>query len=144
MEVEEGWLTVGTNHKLTVSTGSGKDRINGNSIVEELTVSGGSDSDTLYITEYGYAEGIEKYPIGTFGAYKDTESVIIERLVERYTVVPGDNLYDISKRYGITVDQLVEWNDDRIDDPRLIHPGLVLYLGPHRTELETVTERIGQ
>ena len=143
VEVEEGWLTVGSNHKLTVNTGSGKDRINGHSIVEALTVSGGSDSDTLYITEYGYAEGIEKYPIGPFGAHKDTESVIVEKIVDHYTIVAGDNLYDLADRFNVTVDQLYAWNADKIADPKLIYPGQVLYIGRYRTEQVTVTERIG-
>jgi LysM repeat protein len=45
-----------------------------------------------------------------------------------YTVVRGDNLSKIAKRYGVTVKQLVEWNN--IADPNLIFPGqkIILYV----------------
>ena len=45
-----------------------------------------------------------------------------------YTVVRGDNLSKIAKRYGVTVKQLVEWNN--IADPNLIFPGqkIVIYV----------------
>ena len=38
-----------------------------------------------------------------------------------YTVVRGDNLTKIAKRYGTTVNQLVAWNG--IKNPNLIYPG---------------------
>ena len=143
VQVDEGWLTVGTNHALTVNTGSGIDRINANSIVEELIFAGGSEEDTLYITEYSYADKFDRYPIGSFGAYEDVENVIIERLVDMYEVVDGDNLYDIGERFGVTVEQLVEWNGEWITDPDLIYTGQQFYIGPYKTELEIVTDRIG-
>jgi hypothetical protein len=133
---------VGTNHALTVNTGSGIDRINANSIVEELIFAGGSEEDTLYITEYSYADKFDRYPIGSFGAYEDVENVIIERLVDMYEVVDGDNLYDIGERFGVTVEQLVEWNGEWITDPDLIYTGQQFYIGPYKTELEIVTDRI--
>ena len=38
-----------------------------------------------------------------------------------YVVQPGDNLYGISKEFGVTVDELAELNG--IDAPDLIYPG---------------------
>ena len=38
-----------------------------------------------------------------------------------YTVVKGDSLNKIGKRYGVTVDDLVRWN--KISNPRLILVG---------------------
>ena len=38
-----------------------------------------------------------------------------------YTVVSGDNLTKIAKKYGTTVNQLVAWNG--IKDPNKIYPG---------------------
>ena len=38
-----------------------------------------------------------------------------------YTVQAGDTLYSIARRHGVTVDELVAWND--IPDPRQIKPG---------------------
>lgn len=44
-----------------------------------------------------------------------------------YTIKRGDTLYRISKRYGVTIQNLVEWNN--IQNPNLIFPGqrLILY-----------------
>lgn len=44
-----------------------------------------------------------------------------------YTIKRGDSLWGIAKRYGVTVQNLVEWNN--IKTPNLIYPGqrLILY-----------------
>ena len=44
-----------------------------------------------------------------------------EPAVEYYTVVKGDNLTKIAKKYGTTVNQLVSWNG--IKNKNLIYPG---------------------
>ena len=38
-----------------------------------------------------------------------------------YVVVKGDTLWGIAKTFGVTVNQLVEWNN--IPNRNLIHPG---------------------
>jgi len=43
---------------------------------------------------------------------------------DTYVVVKGDTLYKISRRYGVTVNDLVRWNG--IKNRNLIHPGQVL------------------
>ena len=43
---------------------------------------------------------------------------------DTYKVVKGDTLYKISRRYGVTVDDLVRWNG--IKNRNLIHPGQLL------------------
>lgn len=43
-----------------------------------------------------------------------------------YTVQPGDTLWGIAQRYGITVNQLVQLNGIR--NPDLIYPGQILHL----------------
>ena len=40
---------------------------------------------------------------------------------DTYIVVKGDTLYKISRRCGVTVDDLVRWNG--IKNRNLIHPG---------------------
>jgi bacteriocin-like protein len=40
---------------------------------------------------------------------------------DTYIVVKGDTLFKISRRYGVTVDDLVRWNG--IKNRNLIHPG---------------------
>ncbi len=49
-----------------------------------------------------------------------------EKPTETYTVVAGDTLWGIANHYGITVEQLVEWN--HLSNPNLIYPGEVLWL----------------
>ena len=44
-----------------------------------------------------------------------------KKKVITYVVVKGDTLWGIAKAYGVTVDQLVEWNN--IPNRNLIHPG---------------------
>ncbi|MTI79608.1 MAG: SafA/ExsA family spore coat assembly protein [Firmicutes bacterium] len=43
----------------------------------------------------------------------------------QYTVKPGDTMYKIAKRYGISLDALVQANP-QIEDPSYIMPGMVI------------------
>jgi len=43
----------------------------------------------------------------------------------KYTVMPGDTLYQIANRYGVPVDELLKANPD-IKDPNLIYPGQLI------------------
>ncbi|HUF32620.1 MAG TPA: LysM domain-containing protein [Acidimicrobiales bacterium] len=45
-----------------------------------------------------------------------------------YTVQPGDTLFDIARRFGSSVDALVEANG--ISDPNLIEVGQVIEIPP--------------
>jgi LysM repeat protein len=45
---------------------------------------------------------------------------------QQYTVQPGDTLYRIAQRFGVTVDEIVRLNN--ISDPNLIFPGQVLLI----------------
>lgn len=57
--------------------------------------------------------------------YKEVQDRVNEilgvRKAEYYTVVSGDNLTKIAKKYGTTVNQLVAWNN--ISNPDLIYAG---------------------
>lgn len=44
------------------------------------------------------------------------------------TIAPGDTLSEIAERHGVTVDQLVQWND--LDDPDRIISGTALIVSP--------------
>lgn len=43
-----------------------------------------------------------------------------------YVVRPGDTLYSIARRYGITVDEILNMN--KLGNPNLIYPGQILML----------------
>lgn len=60
--------------------------------------------------------------------YKTIQNIVNQKLgvstqpkVQYYTVVKGDNLTKIAKKYGTTVNQLVAWNN--IKNPNLIYAG---------------------
>ena len=63
-------------------------------------------------------------------------------------VVYGDTLSGIAKRFGVTVNQIVEWNRVELDDPNyiydpdFIYPGQEFIVGPYRTSIETITDRL--
>jgi nucleoid-associated protein YgaU len=137
-----GWLSAGAVHKLTLNTGSGNDRVDIHSVEGEVVFSGGDGDDLLYIHEYRYAGGYEHHAIGKYGAYEDVETVILNRLVDRYTVVKYDTLTKIAKQFGVTVEDLVKWNSEEILDPDWIEIGQVLIVSPYNTEEEIITERI--
>ncbi len=58
--------------------------------------------------------------------------------VMEYEVQPGDNLFSIAKRYGLSVYTLL-WNN-RITNPDLIRPGQKLLIPPGNGILHTVKE----
>ena len=47
--------------------------------------------------------------------------------IRTYTIVPGDTLWDIARRFGTTVAHLAALND--IANPNLIYPGEVFLIG---------------
>jgi N-acetylmuramoyl-L-alanine amidase len=49
-------------------------------------------------------------------------------VTDAYTVQPGDSLWSIASRFGITVAQLVEANRDHVPDQNLIFPGQQLVI----------------
>lgn len=53
---------------------------------------------------------------------------------QSYTIVSGDTLSDIAVRFGVTVDDLIRWNDDL--DPDRIAAGQTIQLGPARHRIE--------
>ncbi|MBQ9742952.1 MAG: LysM peptidoglycan-binding domain-containing protein [Ruminococcus sp.] len=45
-----------------------------------------------------------------------------------YTVRPGDSLWEIAKRYGLNVNDIIAYNNPA--NPNLIYPGQILRLRP--------------
>ena len=142
-QIDEGWLSAGATHVLVVESGDGNDRVNMNSVRGELKFSGGAGEDLLYIQEYGQTGGFDKYPIGPYGAYQNVETVIMNRIVDRYTVVEGDTLTAIADKFGVTVADLVAWNGAQILEPDMIYPGQVFVVVPYTTEEIVITDRVG-
>jgi nucleoid-associated protein YgaU len=140
--VTDGWVSAGAVHAITVNTGKGDDQVNVHSVQGSLKFSGGEGDDRLYIQEYCYADSYEKLPIGEFGAYQNVETVILNRVVDRYTVVKDDTLTSIAEMFDVTVEDLVKWNGEQILDPDLIFPGQVFIVGPYQNEEEIITDRI--
>ena len=142
IHTSKGWGSAGAVHTLKINTGDGDDRVEMNFATGEVIFSGGEGDDLFYIQEYRYADRYEKYPIGEFGAYKDVETVIVNRLVDRYIVQPGDTLFEIAQMFGVTVKDLVAWNSEQIKNPNLIYAGQIFVVGPNLTNEQIVTERI--
>jgi LysM repeat protein len=53
-------------------------------------------------------------------SYKDDYSVVV------YFIKPGDTLWDIAKKFRVTVDSLIRIND--LENPDIIYPGEKLYI----------------
>lgn len=66
------------------------------------------------------------------------ESVDIENKTTHHTVVSGDSLYRIYKHYGISLDNITEWNN--LQPPYNIHPGQRLWIVPP-TEVEDIPQK---
>src|SRR4051812_21281602 len=64
---------------------------------------------------------------------------------ERYQIVKGDTLWDISKRFfgdGMSWPKLYEWNKDTISDPERIYPGKwLVYMPGTGTSLPQLTDQ---
>lgn len=57
-------------------------------------------------------------------SYNNEESEIIEKESLRYAIKSGDTLDAISKRYNISVDTLILYND--IEDASRLFPGMII------------------
>jgi nucleoid-associated protein YgaU len=140
--IEDGWLSAGAMHTVTLNTGNGDDLVYLHNATGKIIVSGGEGDDQFHIQQYRYQDSFDKLPIGEFGAYADVETVILHRLVDRYIVVKGDTLTYIAKMFGVTVEKIVEWNSEQISDPNFILPGQELIIGPYNVADEIIIERI--
>ena len=66
-----------------------------------------------------------------------SKAISDEVVIERYVVVPGDSLYRIARRHGITVRELMEFNSL---NTTIIHPGQVLKI-PNNVSQYGLTSR---
>ena len=65
-----------------------------------------------------------------YGSYKiiDTDTSEVTNKKKFYTVKKGDNLYDISKKMSLSINDLIKINN--ISPPFKIHPNQIIYLPP--------------
>ena len=65
-----------------------------------------------------------------YGSYKiiDTDTSEVTNKKNFYTVKKGDNLYDISKKMSLSINDLIKINN--ISPPFKIHPNQIIYLPP--------------
>lgn len=118
--------------------------------IEKAGISTEDFTDALKATakEHGIAvdDLIEEYDglAGAFAKGKLSGSLIAETLknmtsggnkasdsldkLNKHTVVAGDTLWDLGKKYGMTWQEIYELNQDIIEDPHWIYPGEVLKL----------------
>lgn len=70
-----------------------------------------------------------------------TTTTLFDETIQLYTVKPGDNLSLIAKSFQVPLSFLIEANEDQIDDPNNVPPGVTLKIPPYRIveELPTTT-----
>lgn len=74
------------------------------------------------IARYNAIDNVDNIPIG-----QEILIPVIDLAVPRWYVVrPGDSVFDIGRRYGLTVPDILQFNF--LPNPDLIYPGQVLRL----------------
>ncbi len=70
-----------------------------------------------------------------------TSTTLFDETIELYTVKRGENLTMIADGFGVPLAFLIEANEDVIDDPNNVPPGVTLKIPPYRIvdELPTTT-----
>ena len=70
-----------------------------------------------------------------------TTTTLFDETIRLYTVKQGENLSLIADSFGVPLPFLLDANDDVIDDPNNVPPGVTLKIPPYRIvdELPTTT-----
>ncbi len=111
-------------------------------LVKEPFITEGSTVENVEIVEE-----IETVPVCVdYGDVRDAESLAYEiakgrETVEEYTVVSGDTLWSISKKYGMTVDELVALNSD-LKDINMLRLGQKLKLSYPKSVISVATVEV--
>jgi len=69
-------------------------------------------------------------PIRTTTSTSTTTSIVDER-IRLYTVKRGENLSLIARSFDVPLAFLIEANEDQIDDPNNVPPGVTLRIPPY-------------
>lgn len=134
------WISSQTNHSLGTSTSftqnSGLDR---NILLTQSTAQS-FDSFNLY----AYAGGPLLIPQSSIVRQADPFTFIPDRPrrgIVDYAVQPGDVLFAIANRFGVTPESVLWNNEDVLDnDPHQILPGTVLRIPPVSGVIHTIVE----
>ncbi|MGI9644996.1 MAG: LysM peptidoglycan-binding domain-containing protein, partial [Ilumatobacteraceae bacterium] len=69
-------------------------------------------------------------PIRTTTSTSTTTSIVDER-IRLYTVKRGENLSLIARSFDVPLQFLIDANEDQIDDPNNVPPGVTLKIPPY-------------
>lgn len=61
-----------------------------------------------------------------------TSTTLVDATIQLYTVKPGENLSLIARSFEVPLEFLIDENDDVIDDPNNVPPGVTLKIPPYR------------
>jgi len=70
-----------------------------------------------------------------------TSTTLFDQTIQLYTVKRGENLSLIARSFEVPLQFLIDANEDQIDDPNNVPPGVTLKIPPYRIvdELPTTT-----
>ena len=77
-------------------------------------------------------EGIGTLPPIHTTTTSSTTTTIFDETIQLYTVKRGENLSLIARSFEVPLEFLIEANDDVIDDPNNVPPGVTLKIPPYR------------
>ena len=77
-------------------------------------------------------EGIGTLPPIRTTTTSSTTTTIFDETIQLYTVKRGENLSLIARSFEVPLEFLIEANDDVIDDPNNVPPGVTLKIPPYR------------
>ncbi|MEO6654220.1 MAG: LysM domain-containing protein [Ilumatobacteraceae bacterium] len=87
------------------------------------------------------AQGLDTLPAIRTTTTSSTTTTLVDDRINLYTVKPGENLSLIARSFDVPLSFLIESNQDKIDDPNNVPPGVVLEIPPYVIvdELPTTT-----
>ena len=77
-------------------------------------------------------EGIGTLPPIRTTTTSSTTTTIFDETIQLYTVKRGENLSLIARSFEVPLEFLIEANEDVIDDPNNVPPGVTLKIPPYR------------
>ncbi len=90
------------------------------------------------------AQGLDTLPPIRTTTTSSTTTTLVDDRTDVYTVKPGENLSLIARSFGVPLSFLIEANQDKIDDPNNVPPGVMLVIPPYVIvdELPAITTAI--